>query len=104
MQTLSLQTPYLRAGYAFNIGHIHIHTVQGRVGLPWKPQSKNRRQGGGHGLETAGLSSVHLLEKFVSGIFVAVILHLIELPLLWSKHRVDLYYAMADGSIRLTAH
>lgn len=69
---------------------IYIHTVQGRGGSPWKPQSENGRQGGGHGLETAGLSSVHLLEEFVSGVFVAVILHLVELPLFGGQHGVDL--------------
>lgn len=34
--------------------------------------------------------SVHLLKEFVGGVFIAVVLHLVELPLLWRQHGVDL--------------
>lgn len=34
--------------------------------------------------------SVHLFKEFVGGVLVAVVLHLVELPLLWRQHGVDL--------------
>lgn len=33
---------------------------------------------------------LHLLQVFVGGVFVAVVLHLVEVPLLWRQHGVDL--------------
>lgn len=89
MQTVSLRTPYLRARYGFNIGHIHTYST-GERGVAMETPVVKQEAGGGHGLETARLSSVHLLEEFVSGVFIAVILHLIELPLLGGQHGVDL--------------
>lgn len=33
---------------------------------------------------------LHLLQVFVGGVFVAVVLHLAEVALLWRQHGVDL--------------
>lgn len=105
MQTFYYKLPIYVPGllYILNIGHIDIHTVRGRGGCSGNPNRKTGGERGGHGLNTAEPSSVHLLEEFVSGVFIAVILHLIELSFLGGQHGVDLYYAMTDGSIWLTA-
>lgn len=36
------------------------------------------------------LALVHLLKEFVGGVFIAVVLHLTELPFLWAQHGVHL--------------
>lgn len=36
------------------------------------------------------LALVHLLKEFVGGVFIAMVLHLTELPFLWAQHGVHL--------------
>lgn len=42
---------------------------------------------------------LHLLQVFVGGVFVAVVLHLAEVAFLWCQHGVNLYDAMTDGAV-----
>lgn len=49
-----------------------------------------KRVGEGHDLLEAPDLSVHLLKEFVGRVLIAVVLHLVELPLLWRQHGVDL--------------
>lgn len=103
MQTFYYKLPICVPGllYILNIGHIDIHTVRGRGGCNGNPNQKTGGERGGHGLETAEPSSVHLLEEFVSGVFIAVILHLIQLSLLGGQHGVDLLGKMGKESLRM---
>lgn len=39
---------------------------------------------------SSSLLYLHLLQVFVSGVLVAVVLHLAQMPLFWGEHRVNL--------------
>lgn len=53
-------------------------------------RSRGTKQVGGHDLLAAPGVSVHLFKEFVGGVLIAVVLHLVELSLLWRQHGVDL--------------
>lgn len=44
-------------------------------------------------------SNLHLLQVFVSWVLIAMVLHLVQMTLLWGKHWVNLHNPMADGPI-----
>lgn len=45
-------------------------------------------------------TSVHLLEEFVSGVFIAVVLHFVELPFFWCQHGVNLLRRTQESMIK----
>lgn len=56
----------------------------------------------GHDRQATPTASVHLLEEFVGGVFIAVVLHLVELSLLGGQHGVNLLQTGTGQTTLLT--
>lgn len=86
-----MQTQYLPAMFAFDRwSWKRTYSVGEGTGVAMETPVGKQEVSEKRGCDFCVLALVHLLKEFVGGIFIAVVLHLTELPFLWAQHWVHL--------------
>lgn len=97
--TMSVRCTWYLFGYT--IFAIHHESVTGSLALGYHRLGQNTWSSLDDAFCGSSSHSVHLLKEFVGGVFIAVVLHFVELSFLRAQHGIDL---LRDTSAQVITH